>query len=100
MKPSKTNQKKRKNTLTGVESYEGNPLFLDLKQKKENREQPIIIMDTFYTEKKAGVLDELNIRADRFDIGLEQAERIGKYRTEKKIHKMKLEKLAGEQPAE
>lgn len=83
---STNNQRKRKNALQGVETYKGEVLVETLRKKKENKESPAVIMDTFYTNKADGVINSLNIRADRFAIGLEEAERLGDYKRRKKEH--------------
>lgn len=82
----KDNQRKRAKTLPGIETYFGITLMETLRSKKENREVPPVIMDTFYTNKADGVLNTLNIRADRFDIGIEETERLGEYKRRKSEH--------------
>lgn len=76
--------RKRENTLTGVEFYEGESLMKALRRKLQNGEQIPIIMDSAYTEKNVGVLEAYNVRSDRFEIGQREAARIGAYKAAKK----------------
>lgn len=77
--------KARENALQGVELYEGNTLIEQLRNMKQNGEKPMIVHEMIYTEKKQGVIDSYNIRADRFAIGQENAEKISKYRNAKEM---------------
>lgn len=81
---TKTN-KARENQLLGVELYEGEPLIEQLRNTKQNGERPTIVHEMIYTEKKQGVIDSYNIRADRFAIGQENAEKISKYKNAKEM---------------
>lgn len=83
--------------IDGPETSVGETLTELLRKKTENKEKVEIQVDTYYTEKRDGVLDALNIRADRFDIGLRESERIQSYRDKKKEH---LQKTRGVQEAQ
>lgn len=96
MIPRKNNKWKRLQILEGVETYLGETLMETLRRKKENREATAVIMDTFYTDKADGVLNTLNIRADRFDMGIDQTERLGDYKRRKTEHLAKAGKGAPE----
>lgn len=86
MIPRITNNQAKPCRMESNEPYQGLTLIEQLRIKTQNRESPEIIVDTFYTRKAEGVLDTLNIRADRFDIGLRESERIQNYRDRKKGH--------------
>lgn len=75
----------RKNAMKGVELYEGYSLVEQLRNMKQNGEKPMVMHEMIYTEKKHGVIDSYNIRADRFAIGQENAEKISKYKNAKEM---------------
>ncbi|WGL31030.1 hypothetical protein [Dipodfec virus UOA04_Rod_661] len=86
---SKTNNYATPIRKQQYEAYEGKTLMEELRERSEKKEKSPIIMDTFYTLKKDGVNNSLNIRADRFAIGQEEAEKIQNYRDRKKQHLLK-----------
>lgn len=87
-------EKARKLHTKGGEWYQGETLMEKLRRKVDNKEKEPALMDTYYTEKSAGVLNALNIRADRFEIGQKRAEEIASYRSKKKAYLLERMKTA------
>lgn len=85
MKPRKNANSKQPNGLKGVELYEGTSLIETLSKMKENGEKPVQVSEMIYTEKKKGVIKAYDIRADRFEIGQERAEKIAAYKNAKEM---------------
>jgi len=80
-----------KGGLTGIKSYEGEPIEKKVQRLLKNKE---VIKDSaplIYSERKDGVLAGTNIRTDRFEVALdakEQVVRAMQARREAKVVKM------------
>lgn len=83
MKTRKNTNRKPGNILRGVDLYEGQSLIENIRRMKRNGEKMAAQNEMIYTEKKEGVVQAYNIRADRFAIGQENAEKISAYKNAK-----------------
>lgn len=92
MRKLENRNKRVEPSIEGVYLYEGESLIEKLRVKRLNREEVEKVYEGVYTEKKRGVINAYNIRADRFAIGQERAEQISKYKVAKE---MRLKELQG-----
>lgn len=95
---TKLKVKPAKTTLKVNKSYEGESLEKKINRMVNNKEPIKDNAPLVYTDRKDGVLPEMNIRSDRFDMALDELDAKSKHyraKREAKIVDMKSDKTEG-----